>query len=337
MKVVYVLPQAGLGGGPKVIAEHVTGLRARNHDAQVWGLTGDFRWFPRSVPHRKFRTTDELGAALRQTPAVKVATFWVTASWVASNLRPGERGYYLVQDEDELTYSGSEAGTSYKLGLTLVTESEFVTTEIERKHGVRCHNVGIGIDPAVFRPLPMIRERYRVLTPARTTSAGPAGLKGLDVALETLRHLAKLEPKASVVTFGIEDGPHVDWMPHAHVRAPSDRKLRELYSQSGVFLSCSRHEGFGLPMLEAMAAGCPVVCTDSHGNREFCRNWVTALVRGDPENLAEAAAAVARDDALSARLSAAGLGESARYRWGPVLDRLEGLYAGDPAAPAGVP
>lgn len=262
-----------------------------------------------------------------------MATFWVTASWVAANLLPGERGYYLCQDEDELTYSGSDAGTSYRLGLTLVTESEFVTAELERKYGARCHNVGIGIDPAVFRPLPFVRERFRVLTPARTTSAGPAGLKGFDVALDALRHLARVEPRASVVTFGMEPAPRVDWMPHAHVRAPSDRKLRELYSQSGVFLSCSRHEGFGLPMLEAMACSCPVVCTDSHGNREFCRHDETALVAATPESLAVCLRGVMWFGEVFSRLSAAGVKESSRYRWGPVLDRLEALYGADRTRP----
>ena len=37
-----------------------------------------------------------------------------------------------------------------------------------------------------------------------------------------------------------------------------------------MFVQTSRHEGFCLPPLEAMAAGAPVVCTDAHGNRDFC-------------------------------------------------------------------
>lgn len=328
MMIVYVLPHANLCGGVKVIAEHVTGLCARGHTAEVWGLTGDFGWFPRHVPHRHFPSTDDLGAALRVTRAAKVATFWITASWIPPNLMEGEKGFYLVQDEDELTYGGSTHGSSYKLGLVNITESEFVTNEIERKHGVKCHNVGIGIDHTVFRPLPFIRERKRVLTPARTTSAGPAGLKGWDVAIESLRIVAARDPEASLVTFGVEDVMPVGFMPHVHLQCPSDRKLRELYSQSGVFLSCSRHEGFGLPQLEAMACGCPTVCTDAHGNREYARNGETSLMSGhDPERLAENMIRVMHEPELAARLSAAGIGEASRYRWGPVIERLEGILA----------
>lgn len=325
--VVYVLPHANLCGGVKVIAEHVTGLCARGHTAEVWGLTGDFGWFPRRVPHRHFTSTDDLGVALRTTRAAKVATFWITASWIPPNLLKGEKGFYLVQDEDELTYSGSTHGTSYKLGLVNITESEFVTNEIERKHGVKCHNVGIGVDHNVFRPLPFIRERKRILTPARTTSAGPPGLKGWDIAKESLRIVAAKDPEASLVTFGMEAVVPLDFIPHIHVRSPSDRKLRELYSQSGVFLSCSRHEGFGLPQLEAMACGCPTVCTDAHGNREYARNDETTLMCGhDPEQVATNILRVLHEPDLVNRLSAAGITEASRYRWDPVIERLEVLF-----------
>lgn len=327
MKVIYVLPQANRCGGVKVIATHVTGLCDRGHDAEVWGLFGDFGWFGRPVPHRKFPHTDALGAALRETRAAKVATFWVTASWVAHNLLPGETGFYLIQDEDELTYGGSTAGTSYKLGLVPVTEGAWVSAEIERKYDTPCNNVGIGIDPVTYRPLPCARNQFEVLTPCRTTSAGPGGLKGWDLALAALKELAAREPRATLVTYGVEACPPVGFMPHAHHRTPTDRKLRELYSFASVFLSCSRHEGFGLPMLEAMACSCPVVCTDARGNREFCRHRDTALVTdGTPETTAELLREILAAPETTAPLAAAASETAARYRWPPVIDALVRLY-----------
>lgn len=327
MFVIYVLPHASLCGGVKVIAEHVTGLVARGHAAEVWGLTGSFQgWFPRHVPHRLFGSTDELGASLQKTRAHKVATFWVTASWVKANLLPGEKGYYLIQDEDELTYGGSSSGTSYKLGLTHITEGQYVTEEIQRKFGVKCHNVGIGIDHAIFNALPFIRERFRVLTPARTHTGGPNNLKGWDTTQEVLRHLVTLVPQASVVTYGLENTPSLGFIPHIHLRNPTDGKLRELYSQSGVFLSCSRHEGFGLPMLEAMACGCPVVCTDAHGNREFCESAARMFTTHNPGILAHAIADVMTDTRLWKSLNEAGIAVASRYRWSRVIDNLESLF-----------
>ena len=55
-----------------------------------------------------------------------------------------------------------------------------------------------------------------------------------------------------------------------YVTSPSDEEVNELFNQATVFVQTSTHEGFCLPPLEAMATGGAVVCTDAHGNRDFC-------------------------------------------------------------------
>jgi hypothetical protein len=325
MNIVYVLPYASLCGGCKVISEHVSGLNRRGHTAEVWGLSGNFNWFRKPVSHRTFRSTDELGAALKASDAKKVATFWTTAEWVHNTLKEGQKGYYLIQDEDELTYSGSTKGTSYRRGLVPITESEFVTQEIDRKYHIGCTNVGIGIDHEIFYHMPMPRERFRVFTPFRTTSAGPANLKGFDITLEVLRRLSAVEPRASVVTFGMEASPSIDFMPHIHVRNPSDDKLRELYSQAGVFLSCSRHEGFGLPQLEAMACGCPTVSRDSHGNREYARE--ASVFTDDVNEMVYGIRQIMMDTTEFLKWQSLALEAVKRYRWEKVIDNLEKVFA----------
>ena len=45
-----------------------------------------------------------------------------------------------------------------------------------------------------------------------------------------------------------------------------------------MFVQTSTHEGFCLPPLEAMATGGAVVCTDAHGNRDFCRDGENCLM-----------------------------------------------------------
>jgi glycosyltransferase involved in cell wall biosynthesis len=328
MKIVYVMTDLGRGGGQKVLCEHISRLATRGHDAELWCLRADFTWFNRHVPYQLFSNTDQLGAALRSFRGVKVATFWVTASWVASNLLTDEVGYYLVQDLDQKTYGGDNSGSSYRLGLVPITEGQWVTEKVSRIYTVNPINVGIGLDHQIFRPLPMIREPFRVLTPYRTHTGGPAGLKGWDIAHKALRLLAMKEPRASVVTFGMEKAPGITWMPHVHVQSPTDRKLRELYSQASLFLSASRHEGFGLPHLEAMACGCPVVCTDANGNREHCRDGETAEVApsGDAHALVKGLVEVMHDQELAGKLSQNGLLEAKRYQWDHVLDRLETAY-----------
>ena len=56
------------------------------------------------------------------------------------------------------------------------------------------------------------------------------------------------------------------------------REVNELLNQATVFLQTSTHEGFCLPVLESMATGGAVVCTDAHGNRDYCVDGVNCLM-----------------------------------------------------------
>jgi glycosyltransferase involved in cell wall biosynthesis len=82
-------------------------------------------------------------------------------------------------------------------------------------------------------------------------------------------------------------------------------------------------------VLEAMSTGLPVVCTDAHGNRDFCRDGENCLV---PEPRAGAvAAAIQRlleDQALRARLTEGGLRTAREYDWSRKLDELERFFEG---------
>ena len=63
-----------------------------------------------------------------------------------------------------------------------------------------------------------------------------------------------------------------------YVTSPSDAEVNELLNQATVFLQTSTHEGFCLPVLESMATGGAVVCTDAHGNRDYCVDGVNCLM-----------------------------------------------------------
>lgn len=153
-------------------------------------------------------------------------------------------------------------------------------------------------------------------------------MKGWNTAKRALELLPRLEPKASVVTYGPHQCANLAALPHIHLNSPTDRHLRELYSQSGVFLSASNREGFCLPALEAMACGLPVVITNSGGPGEFAIHSETALVVpvGDSEALAGHLASVTADEALAARLAQKGREMAATYPWSRVIDRLEDLF-----------
>src|SRR5205814_6745166 len=97
-------------------------------------------------------------------------------------------------------------------------------------------------------------------------------------------------------------------------------------------------ESFGVVLVEAMAAGLPVVASDIPGYREVIRHDRDGLLvpPRDPDALASALAAVLDDPDLAGRLAAAGTERAAAFDWDVVAGRLEGLYR-DAVAAGGPP
>jgi glycosyltransferase involved in cell wall biosynthesis len=91
--------------------------------------------------------------------------------------------------------------------------------------------------------------------------------------------------------------------------------LAGVYALAGALLLPSLFESCGLPVLEAMAAGCPVVTADRYGTRELAEH---AAVLVDPESVDSIADGIRRvldDPALRARLVEAGRARSEPFRW----------------------
>jgi len=92
-------------------------------------------------------------------------------------------------------------------------------------------------------------------------------------------------------------------------------RLRELYRRATIFIYPSREEGFGIPPLEAMACGAPVVATRVGAIPEFAGDAALLVDPGNREALRDAIVRLLRDPALRRELRARGPERARRYRW----------------------
>ncbi len=102
----------------------------------------------------------------------------------------------------------------------------------------------------------------------------------------------------------------------------SDASLAAHYGAADVFLSLSAHEGFGVPVVEAMAAGVPVVARGAGAVRETAAGAAVMLAAADPSYVAAALHRVCTDNDLRAILQAAGRRRASELAEGAAAARI---------------
>jgi glycosyltransferase involved in cell wall biosynthesis len=105
-----------------------------------------------------------------------------------------------------------------------------------------------------------------------------------------------------------------------------DETLRALYARADAFVLPSSEEGSGLPALEAMAFGAPVVCSDAASLPEVVGEAALLVPPGDPDLLAEALGRVLRDPGLAEDLRARGRARAAAFTWARAAEETVSVY-----------
>lgn len=95
----------------------------------------------------------------------------------------------------------------------------------------------------------------------------------------------------------------------------ADADLPALYSAASVFCFPSLAEGFGLPVVEAMACGTPVVCSNASALPELAGEAALLVEPTDPDAIASALTRVLRQPDLAGELRERGLARAARFSW----------------------
>ena len=186
----------------------------------------------------------------------------------------------------------------------------------------KVHVVPNGVDD-FFTPSPTAAARDFILYVGTIEPR-----KGVEDLLDAWEALPK--PKLPLVLCGDFGWKNRDTMERVE-RLRSDgvkmtgyvdrERLRDLYRNARFFVYPSHHEGFGLPPLEAMACGTPVIAARGGAIPEILGEAAWLVPPGDREWLRRAMEALSRDDRRRAELTEKGLGRAAGFRW----DRSAGL------------
>lgn len=215
----------------------------------------------------------------------------------------------------------------------IVTDSTFSATEIAEAYGISLDRIAVvplGVDPGFSPADPNLPGQLpgNVTAPFLLHVGDLHERRNLGVAVEALiearRHAGAL-PALSLVLAGVDRGvgdalcalASESGAPDIVIRlgSVSDDRLRALYQAATALVYPSLYEGFGLPVLEAMACGTPVIASRAASMPEVLGDAGILLDPRDVPGWTNAIVGVVNDGDLRRRLSVAGLRRAAEFTW----------------------
>ena len=252
-----------------------------NHVNTVFSLDPNVRIVPM---HFSGKAGTLLSALFERSEADFIIADIIPLAFLLCLFNP-RRTIYFAQDYDESYYSNCFKKLFvrflYLLSLTLIRIRSIAVSQplaelLRSQFGAQVTVVENGVDASQFYPDPdpgllaIKMERKALLLFSRSDYR-----KGFDIAVQAVERLqSKQTIPCEIWTVG-EPAPGLfpNWI-HRDFGYVGEERLRQIMSSADIFLYPTRHEGFGLMPLEAMACGCVVVTTTAipyavHGDNAF--------------------------------------------------------------------
>jgi len=337
MYIVYLVTDTSyLAGGMRVIFEFVNRLSALGHKVEVGQEKNKAQpYFKSDVPIKSLEGQD------LSTPDILVLTDLIFMDDALAAKRKKGTTYFLMQHDFEwlaqVTLDGKygswfgEHEEFYRSGaVKIIVVSTWLQSVMRERHNIETYLVRNGVDSSIFHPdTPAIKQDKPIVLSVYDSQQW----KGFD---ETIGALLASNLEITIALIGrsypltpFENGQYYGFsFPSLFFCRPEQSELANIYSSATLFVSASWKEGFGLPGLEAMACGVPLLTTDSGGPSDYAIPDETAFVV-PPQDQAALVAGVERiikDDKLREKLSQNGSMKAKELNWESSIKSLEDLF-----------
>ena len=252
----------------------------------------------------------------------------ITAAEQVAAVLPAEAG--LAEVVADKGYHSNE--TMARRADLLITDSEFSSQEIQAAYGIEASRIAVvplGVGPPFVPAAPAENGNPAGSDSPYVIHVGDLHpRRNLHTALRavlSVRQSTSALSRLRLILVGVDRGSAAqleELVGSAGQRdslvfknAVSDEELAELYRSALALVYPSRYEGFGLPLVEAMACGTPVVASNAGSIPEVVGSASRLLDPDDVDGFAAAISGIATDAGLRARLRDASLERASRFSW----------------------
>ncbi len=353
LKMVFVLPAGGIvaTGGFRIIAGYAETLKARGHDVTLMApsflqsITGTPKqrlreWIKRFFRRPKSESADipfitnkdiKVIISSRQNRLdpedfpdadIYIGSWWETMEWL-EGIPPSASKLHFVQGYEAFSFLPLDrVHAVYASPVDKIVVSEWLQSKLAHDYGVQSVLVENVVDcDELARDN---RKKNSQMTVGFLHSITES--KNSPMAIEACRLLRARFPDLRVVAFGGNAPKAAEKFPawiDLSIR-PSVEEIATIYGACDAWIFSSDEEGFGLPILEAMAAGTPVVATPAGAAPQLVNKENGALVGRDAQELADAVARILLLQPDEWKKMSRAAEETARRRsWDDAADEFE--------------
>lgn len=323
--IAYLVPESGISGGHRVIFQHAEGLARAGVAVTLVCPSPPPDWFP--IEAAAWEQSEFSRSSALPASDVRVATFWTTVAPAVF----GARGpvFHLCQGyEGDLSfYAALRDGirAAYARPTHKLAVAPHVAERLRQEGYGPVAMIGQAFESEEFPPA--ASRRFDAQVPAiLLVGTFEADVKGIRESLEALamararglkfrlRRISATPPAEEERALRLAEEHRVGLLP---------REMSAAYRSSDLLIGpCHPEEGFGLPVLEALSSGLPVLLSDTPGHRHIAREAAAYFPCGDAPALSRALESLLADPARRRRLSALGPAEAGRFRTADVVGRL---------------
>ncbi len=360
LSITFVLPFVSITGGIKILFEHANRLVDYGHKVTIvypgklfhgthyettnqhwqwryveaplrslkYWLTVDLlgqteaRWFPLDRRIKIHRTPD-LSARYLPNADIVIATANETVDYVVAYPKEKGLGVYFAQDYETWSRPEKYVDQTFQNELHLITIGSWQKKLFEERFGRTVEAViPDGVDTSRFYPAQTTRQStgLRILM-----NYHHLAYKGIADGIAAYMGVKADGLPVTLVMFGVHSLRNDMPKETEYHQNVSEADLPDLYRSCDIFLWPTHREGFGLPPMEAMACGLPVVGTKAGAMADYMSDGKTGFMVDikQPKRLAEKLKRLISDQSLRRQMAEAAVKAMKQWDWSKQSEKLE--------------